>query len=631
MQNFLYVYCPDDNSVRRPARGEVPCPIMLELSSYSAKHVFIDGKRPKIRGWSQHTWNLQKRLILAFEKDVMDPQPWWRGRITKNKCFCPKYKRTPDAMHQALANDAQKKVYQRLNRTFAYGRFRKPYNNSTKAIHWAIKELRVGDVCAVQTDKDGGFCLINKKDLPPLLYRSLDPKKYEVCEYINTITAKNTLMKYSKKVAEAFEDPAMGHWLTSCIGSSKDNKFYQTLLFNIKTHKPAGCIKMRAIHSGVGHPATAPSIMIHRLLQPEIDNLHHIYRNTDAMLADVYKMQGKFPEKIRIWTADIKEFYMTGRHDRITRASFSHLSGDRKPSLEDLLTAILYYQYIRTPVLAESFQIAEGTGMGCRHSGNVADLAFARLVESHVLSNEIKQQFGVVLYGRYRDDLLCIEDGDKPDRFFNYVHGIARDNGYCLEREQLTDPEKELESISYLDVRVLVPKYFWYFRNLQFDLYRKPTGQTLPLTPASGHHHSVCRSWPLCEIGRYYRRCSTRTKFEEEVNTFLGRLVHFGYQRSEVDKLRASVSRIANPSLCSGEKKKETDVQVIRWVLPFHPDVAASKLCTICNNVLERWLLDSQRSFRISIAWTGRFSNLGIRLRALFNESNWMVGGAGGG
>ena len=66
----------------------------------------------------------------------------------------------------------------------------------------------------------------------------------------------------SKEVAEAYEDEQLLEWLGRKIHSSDPRRVVQMILFTIKTHKAPGNIKFRTIHSSVGHPATAPSLLI---------------------------------------------------------------------------------------------------------------------------------------------------------------------------------------------------------------------------------------------------------------------------------------------------------------------------------------------------------------------------------
>jgi len=49
-----------------------------------------------------------------------------------------------------------------------------------------------------------------------------------------------------------------------------------------------------------------------------------------------------------------------------------------------------------------------GTGMGCKHSGSVADACLLALAESEMGDARFRESLGLQLYCRYRDDILAI-------------------------------------------------------------------------------------------------------------------------------------------------------------------------------------------------------------------------------
>ena len=73
------------------------------------------------------------------------------------------------------------------------------YNNVIPAFKWSREYLTAHSLCAVQTDKDGGYCIINKCDCASLVTSGLSPSKYEYIDYINTLSLSEGLIMFSKK------------------------------------------------------------------------------------------------------------------------------------------------------------------------------------------------------------------------------------------------------------------------------------------------------------------------------------------------------------------------------------------------------------------------------------------------
>ena len=102
-----------------------------------------------------------------------------------------------------------------------------------------------------------------------------------------------------------------------------------------------------------------------------------MFQRTDDLIAQIRSINGSLPKRIRIWTADVKEFFMTGKHSDLITRSFRHIENvSLRQALENLLEVILYHQYVASPLLPNELKVISGSGMGNRHSGEVSDVAY---------------------------------------------------------------------------------------------------------------------------------------------------------------------------------------------------------------------------------------------------------------
>ena len=102
-------------------------------------------------------------------------------------------------------------------------------------------------------------------------------------------------------------------------------------------------------------------------------------------------------------------------------------------------------------VISESgqrFEVRQGAGMGATGSAEVADTCFYNLAERRfALRRETKQDFGLLFYGRYRDDIFVVMD--KPLAPF-----LTAFRNSCKEVYTLKLEKAELETVPLLDVLV---------------------------------------------------------------------------------------------------------------------------------------------------------------------------------
>ena len=260
----VYVYDLQAKAAVRPTPRDTPWPVLLLLGAFSVKHIFLRAKIPALQIYSVGLWNLHHTLRERLNHHKKFEKQWWYQKI-KSK-FPIKRKEdlaVGDAKADMVARNLHDQMWKHIKQYTSRmnNKFTKPFSNTILAFDWAKKWLQNGTWDAVQTDKDGGYCLVPKDVVAQMLLESLTDK-YETTYVTDKKVIVSQIFNACKAVAEAYEDEQLLEWLSRKIHSSDPRRVVQMILFTIKTHKAAGKIKFRTIHSSVGHPATVPSLLI---------------------------------------------------------------------------------------------------------------------------------------------------------------------------------------------------------------------------------------------------------------------------------------------------------------------------------------------------------------------------------
>ena len=377
------------------------------------------------------------------------------------------------------------------------------------------------------------------------------------------------------------------------------------LLANIKTHKPAGSVKLRVIHSTVDHPGAAIQYLVCRTLQRTFRKYEFLCRSSEDVLKSLRFVQ--LPDHVIFFKFDVRDFYMEGTHDTLID-SFKLVCEDEprvKDALADAIRTQLFYQYVGADVIDTdwSYQVVCGSGMGSKMSGDLSDANFLVRVEIPFACNDsVKAEHKILYYGRFRDDILVMMEGgcDAGTRFLSYVNGVrahAAEAGYELERSS-----NDTNHIQFLDLEFF--RHRSGSRQLCWRLYRKETAQHVPLSSLSGHPRGIHMAWPLAEIRRCHARCLLRTDGLAACTNFVQRLLENFHDAEIVLAVKARTHQYA----VGGNRNK---MRQIYWVLPYHPALAGWRLQGLVNHILARWGFTRN----CLISWKNRYPNLMTTLR----------------
>lgn len=146
------------------------------------------------------------------------------------------------------------------------------------------------------------------------------------------------------------------------------------------------------------------------------------------------------------------------------------------------------------PSIADHYKVILGDGQGLTHSGDFCDLVIARLCETYfILVPSILNKFGILLYRRFRDDILVAfnitaQGMDAPNNTF-----LAAFKRRAARVGYVVTPNEVGSSVPFLNATVQVVD-----KKLKISPYTKPGWHlSIPLCRTSAHQSHVHDSWPI--------------------------------------------------------------------------------------------------------------------------------------
>jgi hypothetical protein len=174
-----------------------------------------------------------------------------------------------------------------------------------------------------------------------------------------------------------------------------------------------------------------------------------------------------------------------------------------------------------------NWKLERGSGMGLIPSGEIADASFYELAEKRLMcSPSIVAEYGIVLYLRFRDDILLGVTCSQARRFELFQRFSTSAGFFKLEVEAVSSTK-----VCWLDLEIFKGPRWHRVRRLDHALHCKATSIWQPLAGWSCHHVSVSKAWPIAELARINRRCSDprqgKSLQDSFVSRFRGRLGYF--------------------------------------------------------------------------------------------------------
>jgi hypothetical protein len=397
--------------------GEVPWPVALLLGTFARKHGFEKSGQLGLSGIMSSLRDMTNRLKWAWnfrrETGTNDQPPLLRK---KSVAEC---KKVVDGAVSGFAAAATNLVLEHIstaNSRFSY--------SLPAFVKWALRWLRDSKTEVRVSDKDGVFAMMSSSVFESLKKQQIFKPCYRVVG-TTTVEVRSLLMvAIARKLASRLRGlglPWAGEvhqHINEC--SSSNSTTYRSALCRwsctVKTHKEPTKVVLRSIHSSVGCLWNGLSVVINKLLTPELKKLKHLCWSTQCVQRLI--LDARITSQSILLKYDVKEFYLSGEHMLLAERAATFLSGDKAAWLKDCILAVLTDQYVEF-VPDSHLQVMEGSGMGMRHSGAVSDAVFADLVERRLLSDDMVRKHGIQLFARYRDDILVVLSEPRKCRAFD--------------------------------------------------------------------------------------------------------------------------------------------------------------------------------------------------------------------
>lgn len=614
----IYLYNHFDRSAIRAPQGTVAWPVEHLLTSYHKKHVFLPQMRPSIAEVNKAfaLWSRKLLWRIYFDEHVVDDERERYRHLRSRRpltAFCP-YE--PSVEVRGFLNAAQYELHNSALR-----------NRSAHSQFWtfppvcrvAMRMLHESIYGSITTDKDFGWSIIRKADLLTLESEILASDKYRR-EALTSDSVQELISEYcfAANWIGVKHDQALCRALMSDITNKQF--IFQRLVMTLKTHKPAGQVKPRAIHSSVNHPFRPGHRWVAGLLKPLLRGTPYLFASSKAMASKVASIP--VPGNARFWKLDVEEFYMSGLHGDLvlqaTRSLSETSSATMKKGFQKMLRAILSSQVLRLREDSSGpyfWRVVKGSGMGTLCSSEVSNTAFLHRVERRWIDSPgVINRFGLIFYGRYEDDIFVISTASDDDLALFIRIMNSRAKFFNVKVESVT-----VDSCDVLDITFHKGERWRHCGKLDYRVYTKPTSHWQPLAHSSGHPPATHSAWPRAMIQRYFALSSNSTVARLNSASFISALRHrcgpfADHFHALTTSIRPDGHSVNRERALARRSSQVYDISFPWVIIPYRPQWLKARIAYLLNLVASRWFRDPAP---ILCGWRLSESHLHIRLRSL--------------
>lgn len=483
--------------------ADVPWPVLLLLGGHSKKHIFHGGGP------------IQTGPIMRDVKAFLTKMQWashFRDVSREEEYERPLFRRDPvpyegdvSPFLTSFGMELNARVYvgvQRINAELKGNLWK--YSNQPVFVNWARNWLKQRNLAVAPSDKDGVMCLLGKNTLSDLIEAQQRPEWYEPLSHLIVDREIRWMRERGERLCTRMRDFGWKVWARECSRQLHNPHGRPASRFShtVKTHKGPGKISCRLLHASVQHALLGFSAIIDRVLTKELRKYSGFlaFSTADALriLSEVRVSESSVLIKV-----DIKDFYMSGRHDALCAAAWNWIhKEEERELLRSICSFVLEHQFVCDE--SATFRVRIGSGMGQRHSGALSDMAVAQLAEIGIVDDsQVRNALGIQAYVRYRDDILIVLE--KPKAWKQVESLLASRISTCWKIEV---EMASMVGVPFLDVYVSkrCDRLIW-------RPYTKPTARHLALSSTSFHPPAVHKCWPINEMQRLWNNSCDHSAF----------------------------------------------------------------------------------------------------------------------
>ena len=516
------------------ARELVPWPITWILS-FHFKHIHVPSTKPRIQDITSRLYDWGRRILWRahFEKaeeydklynpelvGIDEQYAFLRSKIRSDKSGPPH--EVLDGCIAGVKNMVLDTCMEALN---SY----RPelWSNTCGLVQLGFKLLRSSGFKAIKTDKDGGFALTTTEEWMAARSQAVQTHHYKKVAVTEGFELE-FIDSYKHVCRQLADTYPKNHRHAVYSALTRDSYmigirgFYSRLLFTVKTHKPEGEVVTRNVHGSGDNPFRPLMRLIVSIIKKKTSKFEHLIRDSSHLSSILAKTVLGDGENQRLYKADIKDFFMSGKHSRLLELVSSAPDPSIRAEFVDGVDFLLGSQFLKLPEFPNSaFQVVVGSGMGLLSSDEISSYCFAELVERHVLTDSYKQRYGLKLWVRFKDDIFFVLDSEHDTRVA-FCHEVKRLSECFLIKFETVSTS----TVDMLDMVIFKGKRFAASGKLDTGAFVKTTHQGTSLSERSGHHPSVHVAWPESRMAHFTRICNSREGILSAQVAFFRKLVH---------------------------------------------------------------------------------------------------------
>lgn len=284
---------------------------------------------------------------------------------------------------------------------------------------------------------------------------------------------------------------------------------------------------------------SSSSTVLDHLLQPILKQLPWVLTSSKDVIQALEKVRSITNEQVWIITGDVTAFYTnipTKRCSKVIAGAwkrFQSSSNITMKTISQMVNFVMDNNFFR--YRGQTFKQVQGLAMGTACAPVVANL-YAAYFE---LKAKIVHQEGVLFYGRYIDDILCLFQGTREEALA-FTHKLNL--GGLEVRWSISSKRQE-----FLDIELILERDG--LRVVHTRLYRKPMNRHLYIPWSSAHPLHVKKGFVKAELTRLAIICSKHEYFTDARREFYGNLRRRGYPSETLDEWLHQVQYDNRPAL----------------------------------------------------------------------------------
>ena len=478
-------------------------------------------------------------------------------------------------------------------------------SNLTRKESRALSDIKkIPDIIIKKADKGSSIVVMNKNDYIQEGMRQLSDQNYYV-EVPNDLSGKHH-KEIQSLIAKYESNGDISKDIAKCLKNKEPKTASFYLLPKIHKVKEAGVFPPgRPIISANGCPTERISAFVDENIKGAVPKIKSYIKDTTDFIHKIENLI--IPENAILVTFDVVSLYTNIPNNEGIMSVAKSLQKHPPPFtchriVLELLKQVLFKNNFEFN--GKHFLQVGGTAMGTKLAPSYANIFMGDL-EEKILSKCDKKPF---FWVRYIDDIFAVwtEGHESLSEFHNFINTQHHSIKFTME--------KSTEKVIFLDTWVKTGKN----KNLEVELYSKPTDTHNYLHFSSYHQSHTKRAGPFGQFLRVRRNCTNTSDYEKHSEKMKQHYVDRGYPAKHVEAARkTALNRNRKDLLDPGRIKPNKNDNVLPLVLTQHPSNSQ-----VHKIIMDNWdILKFSEKCRIALPEKPLFTRRGKNLKDMLIQS----------